>query len=205
MDDPDRVIYQENKLDKQELNRETIVDFIRDIFDRRGADSYLGETITMSQHMLQAAQNAEQAGEPRNVITATLLHDIGHFTGEFPDDFIELGIDNLHQHAGASILERFFKADVTEPVRWHVDAKRYLCAVEPEYFASLSDASVKTLKLQGGPFDEGQRREFENRPHFETALRVRRYDDKAKVPGKATPNIDYYLSMVREVLEESRE
>jgi predicted HD phosphohydrolase len=88
-------------------------------------------------------------------------------------------------------------------VRWHVDAKRYLCAVEPEYFASLSDASVKTLKFQGGPFDEDQLREFEKRPHYKTALRVRRYDDKGKVPGKTTPDFDYYLSMVQEVLEES--
>jgi phosphonate degradation associated HDIG domain protein len=190
-------------LDKRELNRGTIVDFIRDIFDRRGSDSYLGETITMSQHMLQAALNAEQAGESSDVITAALLHDIGHFTSEFPDDFVELGIDNFHQHAGAAILERFFNAAVTEPVRWHVDAKRYLCAVEPEYFASLSDASVKTLKFQGGPFDEDQLREFEKRPHYKTALRVRRYDDKGKVPGKTTPDFDYYLSMVQEVLEES--
>ena len=190
---------------KPEPNRETIVDFIRDIFDRRGVESYLGESITMSQHMLQAAQNAEQAGEPGDVITAALLHDIGHFTSEFPDDFVEQKIDTLHQHAGATILERFFQPAVSEPVRWHVDAKRYLCAVEPEYYSGLSDASVKTLKLQGGPFDQAQLREFESRPHYETALRVRRYDDMGKVPGKATPDIDYYLSMAQVVLGKSRD
>jgi len=194
-----------NQIDTPEPDRESIVEFIRDIFDRRGAEAYLGETITMSQHMLQAAHNAEQAGESRAVITAALLHDIGHFTGEFPEDFIELGVDNLHEHAGAAILERFFRAEVTEPVRRHVDAKRYLCAVEPGYSAGLSDASIKTLKLQGGPFDESQVREFENRPHYEAAVRIRRYDDGGKDPGKATPNIDYYLSMVQAALDESGE
>ena len=134
----------------EEVTRDNILDYIGDIFYRRGADSYLGEAVSMSEHMRQAALNAELAGENDAVVTAAFLHDIGHYTGEFPENYIDLGLNNRHETMGAAILEKFFPPEVTEPVRWHVEAKRYLCAVEPEYFDGLSDASVKTLELQGG-------------------------------------------------------
>ena len=188
-------------MDKTDLNRDNIIDFIGDIFRRLGADSYLGEAVTMTEHMLQTARNAEQAGESDETITAALLHDIGHYTGEFPENYIDLGVNNKHETMGSAILEKFFPPEVTEPVRWHVEAKRYLCATEDDYFAGLSDASVKTLHLQGGPYDETQCTEFEENPYLETILNVRRYDDGGKVPGVETPDLDHYLEIAQKVLE----
>ena len=187
-------------MEKSDLNRDNIIDFIGDIFRRLGADSYLGEAVTMTEHMLQTARNAEQAGESDETITAALLHDIGHYTGEFPENYIDLGVNNRHETMGSAILEKFFPPGVTEPVRWHVEAKRYLCATEEDYFAGLSDASVKTLELQGGPYDEAQCLEFEGNPYLETILNVRRYDDGGKVPGVQTPNLEHYLEIARKVL-----
>ncbi|MYJ52388.1 MAG: HD domain-containing protein, partial [Gammaproteobacteria bacterium] len=104
-----------------------VIEFIKDIFTNRGGESYLGEPVSMSEHMLQAAYNAEKSGQEATVVVAALLHDIGHYTGEFGDDFMQLGIDNLHEVSGERFLKRWFPPQVTEPVRWHVDAKRYLC------------------------------------------------------------------------------
>ena len=188
-------------MNKHQLNKDNIVDYLADIFLRRGAESYLGEAVTMSEHMLQAAQNAEIAGEDTNIVVAALLHDIGHYTGEFPEDYIEQGIDNIHQRAGANILERFFAEDVVEPVRWHVEAKRYLCAVDPAYFGTLSQASVDTLALQGGPFNGNQVAEFEKNPFLDSIIRVRKYDDAAKDPTVTTPAIEHYLPMVRSLVK----
>ncbi|NKB76613.1 MAG: HD domain-containing protein [Gammaproteobacteria bacterium] len=188
-------------IDRNNLDRSNIVPYLADIFHRRGAESYLGEAVTMSQHMLQAAQNAEQAGENQSVITAALLHDIGHYTGEFPEDYIEQGIDNRHQITGAAVLEKFFHADVVEPVRWHVEAKRYLCAVDEGYFRRLSEASVETLKLQGGPFNSEQITEFERNPYMDSIIRVRKYDDAAKDQDKDTPTIDHYLPIIQVLLD----
>ncbi len=187
------------------LNRGNIVAFLTDIFDRKGADSYLGEEVTMSGHMLQAAQNAERADESNAIIAAALLHDIGHYTGEFPENYIDLGLNNRHESMAAAILEKFFPEEVTQPVRWHVEAKRYLCAVEPDYFSGLSDASVKTLELQGGAMNPEEIREFEKNPHLQAILRVRRYDDGGKVPSTTTPTLAYYMKIVQQVLIDSDE
>jgi [1-hydroxy-2-(trimethylamino)ethyl]phosphonate dioxygenase len=133
------------------LTRDNVVGFIADIFERRGAESYLGEEVTMSEHMLQGALLAEREGAEEELVAAALLHDIGHYTNEFGEDYIEQGIDNRHDEAGARVLEPFFPPVVTACVRLHVAAKRYLCATDPGYFGKLSPASVATLKLQGGP------------------------------------------------------
>lgn len=190
-------------MQNDKLNRENIVSFLADIFNRVGTDSYLGEEVTMSEHMLQAAQNAERAGESNAIITAALLHDIGHYTGEFPENYIDLGLNNRHETMGAAILEKFFPEEVTQPVRWHVDAKRYLCAVQPDYFHDLSEASVKTLKLQGGPMSQTEAGKFAKNPYADAVVRVRRYDDGGKVPGVSTPTIDHYLNVVQQVLDDS--
>ena len=178
-----------------------IIGLLTDIFKRRGAESYLGERVTMSEHMLQAAHLAEQAGEPEETVVAALLHDIGHYTGEFPEDAIELGIDNRHEILGATVLAHFFPPDVTEPVKRHVDAKRYLCAADPEYIHSLSEASIKTLELQGGPMTPAEVQEFESNPFLETIIKVRRYDDAGKVPGLTTAGIDHYLGIASKVMD----
>ncbi len=182
-----------------------ITGFIRDIFRRRGDESYLGEPVSMTEHMLQTAWIAEKAGEDRTVIVAALLHDIGHYTGEFGDDYIDIGVDNLHEVAGERFLKRWFPPTVTEPVRWHVDAKRYLCAVEPTYFSTLTEASVRTLALQGGPMSSGEVVRFSANPLLDTILKVRRFDDGGKVQGRKTPDLEHYLAVVGELLGEHYE
>ncbi|MXZ79947.1 MAG: HD domain-containing protein [Gammaproteobacteria bacterium] len=179
-----------------------VIEFIKDIFTNRGGESYLGEPVSMSEHMLQAAYNAEKSGQEATVVVAALLHDIGHYTGEFGDDFMQLGIDNLHEVSGERFLKRWFPPQVTEPVRWHVDAKRYLCAVDPDYFATLTAASVRTLELQGDPMSPEEVSRFSANPWLDRILKVRRFDDQGKVPGTKTPNLDHYLPMVRQVIDE---
>ena len=156
------------------LARDTIVPFIADIFQRRGADSYLGEAVTMSEHMLQGALLAEREKASEELVAAALLHDIGHYTNEFGEHYIEEGIDNLHDEAGARVLEGFFPPLVVACVRLHVAAKRYLCATDAGYFEKLSPASVATLKLQGGPMSAAQVEEFRRHPFHHQAVRVRR-------------------------------
>lgn len=187
--------------DPSKLSPETIVEFIGDIFERRGADSYLGEQVTMSEHMLQGAQLAEEAGADDEIVAAALLHDIGHYTNEFPDDALAQGIDNHHDEAGAAILSAFFPPVVTECVRCHVDAKRYLCATDTEYFGKLSDASIHSLGLQGGPMNDGEIGEFEKNPHLAEVVRVRHWDDQGKVPGHKTPPFSYYAPILQRVVD----
>ena len=189
------------KPDFSKLGRDNIVAFIGDIFERRGADSYLGEQVTMSEHMLQGAQLAEAAGAADELVAAALLHDIGHYTSEFgsysPDDTE----DKHHDEAGAAVLAPFFPAVVTECVRLHVAAKRYLCATDPGYFAKLSPASVHTLSLQGGPMSESETRAFAKNPHLDAIVQVRLWDDRGKVPGHATPPFGHYAPMLQRVVD----
>ena len=183
------------------LNRETIVPFIADIFARRGAESYLGEAVTMSEHMLQGALLAEEAGADETLVAAALLHDIGHYTNEFGEDYIDQGIDNLHDEAGARVLEGFFPPVVVACVRLHVAAKRYLCATDPAYFGKLSPASVATLKLQGGPMNEAEVGEFRANPYYAEAVQVRLWDEGGKVPGRTTPAFDHYAPVLQRVID----
>ncbi|MDA0223542.1 MAG: HD domain-containing protein [Rhodobacterales bacterium] len=182
------------------LNASNIVDFIGDIFLRRGAESYLGEDVTMSEHMLQGAFLAEQAGAKDTLIVAALLHDIGHYTNEFEEDAAQEGRDNYHETAGARVLEPYFPKIVTDCVLYHVPAKRYLCATDPEYFGQLSEASVQTLKLQGGPMSAGEVAELDKNPNLQAILQVRRWDDGGKVKDKTTPDFDHYAPMLRRVV-----
>lgn len=183
---------------------ETIVDVIAEILTRRGADSYLGEAVTMQQHMLQAAAAAEREGAPDTLVAAALLHDIGHYTGEFGEDYIEQGIDDLHEEAGAALLAPFFPPVVVECVRLHVPAKRYLCATDSGYFGKLSPASVSTLALQGGPMAPDEVREFERNPFARDAVRVRAWDEAAKDPDAATPPFAHFAPVLRRVVAAGR-
>jgi len=183
------------------LTRETIVPFIADIFLRRGAESYLGEAVTMSEHMLQGALLAEQSGAGDELVAAALLHDIGHYTNEFGDDYIDQGVDNLHDEAGARVLDGFFPPVVVACVRLHVAAKRYLCAIDPSYFDKLSPASIATLKLQGGPMSSEEVAQFRKAPFHEEAVSVRLWDEAGKVPGLRTPPFDYYAPLLQRVID----
>lgn len=189
------------KPDFTPLDAGNIVAFIADIFHRRGADSYLGEPVTMSEHMLQAALLAEKAQAGDALIAAALLHDIGHYTSEFPPDAQDQGIDNRHNEAGAAVLAPYFPKSVTECVRHHVPAKRYLCATDPDYFARLSEASVLTLKLQGGPMDAEEVAAFRQLPELNDIVRVRVWDDEAKVAGRKTPPFDHYRPLLQRLVD----
>lgn len=186
----------------QALSNANIVAFIGDIFTRRGADSYLGEDVTMSEHMLQAALLAEQESGDDLLIAAALLHDIGHYTNEFPENALAKGINNHHDSAGAAVIAPYFPALIVDCVRHHVDAKRYLCAVEADYFSQLSAASVHTLNLQGGPMSAQEVAEFSSLANLSAILKVRRWDERAKVAGKQTPTFEYYADVLQGVLQE---
>jgi phosphonate degradation associated HDIG domain protein len=177
--------------------RETIVDFLADIFARRGGEEYLGEPVTMAQHMLQGAAIAEANGLGEEIIVAALLHDIGHFTSEFgtytPDDTE----DRFHEVAGAQVLAPFLPPVITDCVRHHVAAKRYLCATRPEYLRRLSAASLHTLSLQGGPMSAEEVAAFEQNPHLAQIVQVRHLDEAGKRADMVTPDFAHFAPMVQ--------
>lgn len=183
------------------LDRETIVPFIADIFADRGAESYLGEDVTMAEHMLQAATLAQREAAPDELIGAALLHDIGHFTDSFAEQAFAQGVDQRHDRTGAQLLEPFFPAVVTACAGLHVIAKRYLCATDPVYFTGLSAASVKTLTMQGGPMADGERAAFEANPYHREAIRVRRWDDGGKVAGAKTPTFADFAPLLQRLVD----
>jgi gamma-butyrobetaine dioxygenase len=168
------------------------VEIIASAFASEGAASYLGEPVTQAVHMLQAAALAERDGAGEALVVAALLHDVGHFTWTVSGRDPMAGTDNRHSEAGASWLSQWFGEEVTEPVRLHVDAKRYLCAVMPGYAAGLSAASAHTLRCQGGPMRRSEFAAFEANPHAVAACRVRRWDDAAKDPEAAVPSFDRF-------------
>jgi phosphonate degradation associated HDIG domain protein len=173
-----------------------IIDDIFLLFRERGHQMY-GESVTETQHALQCAMFAEFAGESPQIIAACLLHDYGHLCHDLGETIAEQGVNALHENIGANRLAKFFAPEVVEPVRLHVAAKRYLCSREPEYLANLSEASRRSLDLQGGPMSEEEARAFEGHPHFEAAVRLRRYDDMGKVAGMETTDLETF----RPVLE----
>lgn len=183
------------------LTPQTIVAFLQDIFERRGGEEYLGEPVTMAQHMLQGAALAEQQGLAEPVIVAALLHDIGHFTSEFGMFTMADTKDRYHEEAGAKVLERFFPSIVTDCVRHHVAAKRYLCATRPDYFDQLSQASVHSLNLQGGPMNADEVEAFERLENLADIIQVRYLDDAGKEADLATPDFAYYAPMVQRVVD----
>jgi len=183
-------------------------DRLAELFASEGAAEYLGEPVTVAQHLLQAGALAAAAGAPPALVVAALLHDAGHLRGADPlADSGELsgrelmsGTDNDHGERGAAWLARWFPPSVTEPVRLHVAAKRYLCAVEPAYFALLSPASVYTLSVQGGPMTAAEAARFAAVPYAADAVAVRRWDDAAKDPAADVPGFDAYRTLIEGLL-----
>ncbi|MHB1558780.1 MAG: phosphonate degradation HD-domain oxygenase [Isosphaeraceae bacterium] len=168
------------------------VDEVVALFARKGASAYHGEAVSQEEHALQAAALAESEGAPDSLVLAALLHDVGHLLDGQDEDLAERGVDGRHEEAGWAWLSRHLGPDVTEPIRLHVAAKRYLCAVDPSYRDGLSPASRLSLSLQGGLMTPSEAAAFEQNPHGQAAVRLRRWDDAAKVPGLAVPGPSHY-------------
>lgn len=183
------------------LTRQNIVAFIGDIFERCGDEEYLGEPVTMAQHMLQGATIAENNGQGDDIIVAALLHDIGHFTSEFGTFSMADTTDRFHEEAGAQVLAEFFPSVITDCVRYHVAAKRYLCATKPDYFKRLSAASVHSLNLQGGAMTPEEVADFERMPNLKKIIQVRYLDDAGKHAEMVTPDFWHFAPMVQRIVD----
>jgi gamma-butyrobetaine dioxygenase len=166
----------------------TGIEAIAGLFAGPGARDYLGEPVTLGVHMRQAGALAEAAGASGPLVAAALLHDVGHLCQD---------CDRRHGDAGARWLGQWFGAAVTEPVRLHVEAKRYLCATEPGYRGQLSAESVRTLARQGGPMTAGQVTAFRALPFGRDAVAVRRWDDQAKDPAVTPPGFAHFEPLLR--------
>lgn len=168
---------------------------IESLFREHGHIEYSGEPVSQLEHALQAAHRAEQEGAEDALVTAAFLHDLGHLLNRLGDTPSAHGLDDQHQYFAIPFLRPLFPAAVVEPIRLHVDAKRALCALEPDYYERLSEDSKRSLALQGGIFSREQTQAFLAKPHARDAIRVRRWDDAAKVPGEPTPALDRFLGI----------
>jgi [1-hydroxy-2-(trimethylamino)ethyl]phosphonate dioxygenase len=173
---------------------------IQDMLERRADGLYGLHDVTQQQHALQAASRAEADGHPDALVAAALLHDIGHLVHDLGENPAEAGVDDQHEALGHAWLAEHFGPEVTEPVRLHVAAKRYLCATETDYFGKLSPDSVLSLSLQGGPMNAEEVAAFEALPHHAQAVQLRRYDEQAKVKDLATPPVAHFMAHVGRVL-----
>ena len=174
------------------LPDERTIDQILRLFEERGDSAYIGEPVSQTEHALQTAWAAEQAGAGGALVAAALLHDVGHLLHDLPEDCALAGIDDAHEERGARWLAEHFGPEVAEPVRLHVAAKRFLCATDPTYAGRLSEASLRSLRLQGGPFSPDEAARFRAGPHAEAAVLLRRLDEQAKVPGLHTPGLEHF-------------
>ena len=175
------------------------------LYQQHGGEEYAGEKVTQLQHMAQAAQLAEQQGFDEDVILAAFLHDIGHIcvAAQGDNEMDGYGIKS-HEEVGAQFLaEKGFSEKVIRLVQSHVAAKRYLTCRYPEYYEQLSEASKKTLEYQGGKMTPEEAAAFENDPLFDLIIRLRRWDEQAKIEGKELPDLNYYHRLLCNHLQQS--
>lgn len=177
------------------FSAEQFVDRLFDLFAEQGQRHY-GEGVSQLDHALQTAHHARRDGASPALIVAALLHDIGHFLQRLGEGAADRGLDDQHERIGAGYLAKAFGPAVTEPVLWHVEAKRYLAAFEPGYFELLSPASLQSLALQGGPMTAAEAESFLNRPAAADAIRLRRYDEMGKVSGVEIEGLGAYRSLI---------
>jgi len=158
-------------------------------------DFYIGEKVTISDHMIQTAMLAEENHSSTSLICACLLHDYGHFVIENPDLLVSKLIDGKHEKVGFDFLKDYFKPEVIEPIKLHVQAKRYLCRSK-SYYELLSDPSKISLKLQGGIMDDEEARKFTSSKFYKDAITLRKYDDDGKIPNIKMKKIDDYRDLI---------
>ncbi len=167
---------------------------------RRNAHVEYGERVTIVAHSVQTAVFAERDGADDLMIAAAFLHDYGHFVHDMGEDIAEQGIDAIHEELGAEALRDYFIPAVIEPMRLHVAAKRYLVATDEEYVKNVSPASMLSLQVQGGPYDEAEIAEFEANPFFKRAIQLRLYDEAGKIPDMEVPDLEYYQPFLAKAL-----
>jgi phosphonate degradation associated HDIG domain protein len=182
-----------------------IIEELQALYTSKGSLRYEigGSGVSQLQHALQTAALAERSGAHDDLVVAALLHDLGHLIQcdhmVTPSGALDEDHDDVHQYIALPFLRRWYGPAVLEPIKLHVDAKRYLCAVEPGYWAALSAGSKRSLELQGGMFDARQASEFVQRPYAMDAISLRRWDDRAKSVDASVPSFDYWLPLLREV------
>jgi phosphonate degradation associated HDIG domain protein len=172
------------------------------LFREKGHSLYGGEAVTQLAHGLQAATFARRDGATAAQVSAALLHDIGHLLHALPDDAPDQGVDDFHENLGARYLAANFSPAVCEPVRLHVAAKRYLCRVDPDYMRQLSEPSLQSLALQGGPMTVEEASAFEQEPYFRKAVQLRRWDEEAKIPDFPTEGVEDFVPELSESLKD---
>lgn len=181
------------------------LDDIARLFDAKGDRLYSGEPVTQLEHALQSAQLAERSGASEALVTAAFLHDLGHLINDQGETPTLRGVDDKHQYVALPFLRGLFGDEVLQPIKLHVDAKRYLCVhgdgtlSGAEYWAALSEDSKRSLELQGGVFTAAEAHAFIAQPFAADAVRLRRWDDLAKVEGAATPPLSHYLAVAARV------
>jgi phosphonate degradation associated HDIG domain protein len=186
------------------MPRPASIDEILDLFARLGDRTYEGEGVTQRAHALQCATLAERAGASPALVCACLLHDVGHLYNDRGETPTARGLDDRHQHVAAARLAGLFGASVTEPIRLHVEAKRYLCGVDPGYLGRLSADSVRSLALQGGPLAGEAAAAFAALPYAGEAIALRRWDEEAKDPAIETPPIEHFAGALRAISGQGR-
>ena len=179
-----------------------IILFIHDLFNKRGGDPYGAEEVTQVQHALQCGLLANEANASPALVSAALLHDIGHILSKDPLlDSSNENFDDKHELRANGWLKQHFGPEVADPVRLHVPAKRYLCTVDTRYESILSPTSRQSFYDQGGPMNGAERAAFEREPFFNEALEMRKWDDLAKDAARTTPQLEAF----NEILEQSLE
>ena len=173
---------------------------IEQLFAARGGEQYSGEPVTQLEHALQCATLAEAEDAADEMLTAALLHDLGHMLHDLGETPTGRGIDDIHQYRALPFLRGTFGVGVLDAIRLHVDAKRYLCATRADYYAALSEDSKRSLALQGGVYDAAQAEAFIAQPGALDAVRLRVWDDCAKTAGMPTPPLAHFLERARRCL-----
>jgi phosphonate degradation associated HDIG domain protein len=169
------------------------------LFETKGGRAYEGEGVSQLEHALQTAHHAERAGAAPALVCAALLHDIGHLLNDRGETPTLRGVDDEHQNAALPFLRGHFPQEVLEAIRLHVDAKRYLCATRADYYDRLSEDSKRSLALQGGVFAPAEAERFIRQPYAADAVKVRLWDDAAKISGAATPDLSHFEAALRAI------
>ena len=157
---------------------------------------YIGEDLTIAEHMIQTAMLAEKNQCSDDLICSSLLHDYGHFVIEDPKQLVTDKIDGRHEIIGANYLKKFFHNEIIEPILLHVEAKKYLSR-DKRYFDSLSEASKISLKLQGGAMSDLEVKKFEKNKNYENAIKLRKFDEGAKQKNIKIKKIEDYKELLR--------